>query len=58
MMATRCADTLPPIATVTFLFTDIEGSSRLWDTVPDSMRPALARHGDLARAVEDPAVRS
>jgi predicted ATPase/class 3 adenylate cyclase len=50
MMATRCADTLPPIATVTFLFTDIEGSSRLWDTVPDSMRPALARHDAILRA--------
>jgi predicted ATPase/class 3 adenylate cyclase len=31
----------------TFLFTDIEGSSRLWDRVPDAMAPALARHDHL-----------
>ena len=38
---------------VTFLFTDIEGSSRLWEQVPDRMRSALARHDALARgAVE------
>ena len=38
---------------VTFLFTDIEGSSRLWETAPDRMRPALARHDALVRgAVE------
>jgi len=38
---------------VTFLFTDIEGSSRLWEQVPERMRSALARHDALARgAVE------
>jgi len=38
---------------VTFLFTDIEGSSRFWETAPDRMRPALARHDALVRgAVE------
>src|SRR5215470_14516186 len=26
-----------PAGTVTFLFTDIEGSTRLWETVPDAM---------------------
>src|SRR5258705_4299483 len=36
-----------------FLFTDIEGSTRLWEQVPERMRPALARHDALARgAVE------
>ena len=30
--------------TKTFLFTDIEGSTRLWDRYPDQMRAALARH--------------
>ena len=35
--------------TVTFLFTDIEGSTRLWDESPDVMRPALARHDALLR---------
>jgi predicted ATPase/class 3 adenylate cyclase len=35
----------------TFLFTDIEHSSRLWEEVPDRMGPALARHDALARSV-------
>ncbi|HTP98960.1 MAG TPA: tetratricopeptide repeat protein [Casimicrobiaceae bacterium] len=33
----------------TFLFTDIEGSTRLWETDPDRMRHALARHDACAR---------
>jgi predicted ATPase/class 3 adenylate cyclase len=33
-----------PMGTVTFLFTDLEDSTRLWDEFPDAMRPALARH--------------
>lgn len=38
----------------TFLFTDIEGSTRLWEEAPERMRPALARHDAIARAaVED-----
>ena len=38
---------------VTFLFTDIEGSTRLWEQEPDRMRPALACHDLLCRtAVE------
>ena len=36
-----------PTGTVTFLFTDIEGSTRLWDEYPDAMRDALIRHDDL-----------
>ena len=40
---------LPPTGTVTFLFTDIEGSTKLWEQRPDAMRPALARHEDLLR---------
>ena len=36
-----------PSGTVTFLFTDIEGSTRLWDECPDAMRAALARHDEL-----------
>src|SRR5690348_9162437 len=35
---------------VTFLFTDIEGSTRLWEREPTRMRPALARHDAIARA--------
>lgn len=34
----------PPSGTVTFLFTDVEGSTRLWQEHPDAMTTALARH--------------
>ena len=37
-------------AVTTFLFTDIEGSTRLWDEQPERMQPALASHDALARA--------
>src|SRR5262245_26116946 len=37
-----------PTGTVTFLFTDIEGSTRLWDQHAEAMREALARHHALA----------
>jgi len=43
--------TFPPTGTVTFLFTDIEGSTNLWEQHPEQMRPALARHDALADAV-------
>ncbi|MEX0665416.1 MAG: adenylate/guanylate cyclase domain-containing protein [Acidimicrobiia bacterium] len=36
--------------TLTFLFTDLEGSTRLWEEHPDAMRVALAHHDDLLRA--------
>jgi predicted ATPase/class 3 adenylate cyclase len=39
----------PPSGTVTFLFTDIEGSTRRWDAQPDAMRRALARHDAILR---------
>jgi predicted ATPase/class 3 adenylate cyclase/Flp pilus assembly protein TadD len=39
-----------PEGTVTFLFTDIEGSTRLWDEYPVEMRQALLQHDDLLRA--------
>src|SRR4051812_25812914 len=35
----------------TFLFTDIEGSTRLWDRYPGTMPIALARHDKLLRRV-------
>jgi len=42
-----------PTGTVTFLFTDIEGSTRMWEEDETSMREALARHdGILARAAD------
>jgi class 3 adenylate cyclase len=34
---------------VTFLFTDIEGSTQLWESAPDAMRAALARHDAILR---------
>jgi hypothetical protein len=36
-----------PTGTVTFLFTHIEGSTRLWEQDPEVMRTALARHDAL-----------
>ncbi|HJQ84688.1 MAG TPA: AAA family ATPase [Candidatus Binatia bacterium] len=44
---------IAPGAAVTFLFTDIEASTRLWQEHPDTMPAALARHDALVRdAVE------
>ena len=38
---------------VAFLFSDIEGSTRLWEQEPDRMRPAVACHDRVTRqAVE------
>jgi class 3 adenylate cyclase/predicted Zn-dependent protease len=36
-----------PTGTVTFLFTDLEGSTKLWERYPTAMRAALARHDAL-----------
>src|SRR5262249_58972062 len=47
-------DTAPltlPSGTVTFLFTDIEGSTRLWSQNAQTMGPAIARHEAILRAV-------
>ena len=42
-----------PQGTVTFLFTDLEGSTRRWEAHPAEMRDALARHDAIVRgAVE------
>jgi predicted ATPase/class 3 adenylate cyclase len=40
----------PAPQTLTFLFTDLEGSTRLWERFPDAMRPALARHDAILRS--------
>src|SRR6478752_6711466 len=42
-----------PTGTVTFLFTDIEGSTRLWDQHPEEMRVALEAHDAILRAAID-----
>jgi len=42
-----------PSGTVTFLFTDLEGSTQLWERHPAAMRAALARHdARLRQAIE------
>lgn len=51
----RAADSLPvppdtPVAPITFLFKDIEGSTRLWEEYPEAMREALVQHDDLLPA--------
>ena len=38
-----------PQGTVTFLFTDLEGSTRRWEAHPAEMREALARHDVIVR---------
>jgi predicted ATPase/class 3 adenylate cyclase len=40
---------IPPTGTVTFLFTDIEGSTKMWERNPRAMQEALARHDELLR---------
>ena len=37
----------PPSGTVTFLLTDLEGSTRLWEQDPDAMKAAMVRHDEL-----------
>src|ERR687885_2024957 len=36
-----------PTGTVTFLFTDVEGSTRSWEQSPEAMGRALARHDEI-----------
>ena len=45
------AETDLPTGTVTFLLTDIEGSTRLWESVPEAMEMALGRHDRLVTDV-------
>ncbi|MDP9370306.1 MAG: hypothetical protein M3Q03_18880 [Chloroflexota bacterium] len=42
-----------PVSAVTFLFTDVEGSTKRWEHHPEAMGAAIARHDALLRgAVE------
>jgi class 3 adenylate cyclase len=44
----------PPTGTLTFLFTDIEGSTKMWERNAPAMQAALARHdGLLRRSIEE-----
>lgn len=36
-----------PSGTVTFLYTDVEGSAALWEQDPDGMRASTARHDEI-----------
>jgi predicted ATPase/class 3 adenylate cyclase len=40
----------PASGTLSFLFTDVEGSAGLWDRFPREMKPALERHDAILRA--------
>lgn len=40
-----------PSGTVTFLFTDIENSTPLWEQQPGAMKSALAKHDSLLRGI-------
>jgi len=43
-----------PTGMVTFLFTDIEGSTRLWERYPEDMPAALGRHDNiLSKSIGD-----
>jgi predicted ATPase/class 3 adenylate cyclase/DNA-binding CsgD family transcriptional regulator len=39
-----------PVGTVTFMLTDVEGSTRLWESAPEAMRAAVGRHYELLDA--------
>src|SRR5438105_4149211 len=41
----------PPLGTFTFLLTDVEGSTRLWETQPEVMPAVLQRHDELANLI-------
>ena len=42
---------VPPTGTVSFLFTDVEQSTQLWEARPDEMANAMARHDQIVRVV-------
>ena len=42
-----------PTGTVTFLFTDVEGSTRLWERHPAAMRAALVEHDALIESLTE-----
>lgn len=42
-----------PTGIVTFILTDVEGSTRLWEAHPDAMRKAVSRHHEIVhQAIE------
>ena len=48
----------PPSGTVTFLLTDLEGSTRMWEQDPVAMKTAMVRHDEiLEKAIAAPRFR-
>ena len=45
--------TAAPSGTITFPFTKIGGSTRLWESIPEPTRVALARHDSILRSTID-----
>jgi len=52
-LAWQAGTVAAPSGTVTFLFTDIEGSTRLWQSAPEAMPVALERHDAILRSAID-----
>jgi class 3 adenylate cyclase len=52
-MDMRADEPVKPSGVVTFLFTDIEGSTRRWEADAQSMRAALAAHDDVLHKAVD-----
>ena len=42
-----------PSGVVTFVFSDIEGSTKLWESDPKGMRSSLAHHDQVVRSIVD-----
>src|SRR5215216_1633825 len=43
----------PHTGTITFLFTDVEGSTSLWERNPEAMSEALSRHDEILRTATE-----
>lgn len=51
LLARKRADAAKaPTGRIALVFTDVQGSTALWDAIPDAMREALAVHNELMRA--------
>jgi class 3 adenylate cyclase len=44
-----------PGGVVTFVFSDIEGSTKLWESDPDGMRISLSHHDEVVRSIVEAA---
>ncbi|MDT5399218.1 MAG: hypothetical protein QOK33_2449, partial [Mycobacterium sp.] len=48
-MNVQVGESAKPSGVVTFLFTDVEGSTRRWEADPELMRSALEAHDAVLR---------